>query len=177
MVRVWHPDIIPIIDDKRLPAAHNEAHMILAALERKKGWWKHPETQIWVGRADQLRGLHDQAAEEMLARGYNHKSPVEGVRNAPCSEEWFSPIPDYKETWITWFLRDLADLYVKWSEEGRIEGHHVERGQPDRKGSWHPFKGSQSVAVQQLEAAFELVGPREYTPEQQKVVKELAQRH
>jgi hypothetical protein len=119
MVRIWHDEIIDMLDDTRLPAAHAEVHYILGALARGTGvWWKHPETQRWYRREHELRAHHDKLAELMLARGYQHKSPTPGPR-LPARDAkpfWFHT-PDYLETSLE---QDMADLYRKWGAEGRI---------------------------------------------------------
>jgi len=115
MVRAWHWDIVPILDDNRLPAAHAELHYIMAALKRGTGmFWKHPETQKFYGCEAVLRFLHNQTVNVMDIRGYKHNSPLPGPTVDPALTTLFSAMS------ATWYAQDLADLYRKWTMEGRI---------------------------------------------------------
>ena len=40
------------------------------------GYWKHPETQRWIGHLAALHARHEALAEEIGARGWNHRSPL-----------------------------------------------------------------------------------------------------
>lgn len=113
MVRAWHWDIIPILDDDRLVANHAEAHYMLNALERGEGmWWKHPETQRLYHRETLLEDLHDLTVREMEARGYNHKTPITNP-----SDRYMSVL-SLRES-REWRNQDMADLFRKWEAEGR----------------------------------------------------------
>jgi len=115
MVRAWHWDIVPILDDNRLPAAHAELHYIMAALRRGTGmFWKHPETQKFYGCEAVLRYLHNQTVDVMDIRGYKHNSPLDGPAVHPENTTVFAAMS------ATWYQQDLADLYRKWTMEGRI---------------------------------------------------------
>jgi hypothetical protein len=43
----------------------------------KTGYSNHPETKRWKGKLRALFRVHQEIAHEMLARGYNHKSPLD----------------------------------------------------------------------------------------------------
>jgi hypothetical protein len=123
MVRVWHEDVVPFLDDNRLPAAHAEIHYIMNALGRGRGlFWRHPETQRFYKMEPILRHLHDQTVEHMTKRGMNHKSPLDGPRMTPKQSV---VLMDRSTEWMD---QDLADLYRKWTMEGRIHDGMVELG-------------------------------------------------
>jgi len=77
-MRVW--DIPPnYLCDKHLLGQHLEIHtMHSVIINGKKGYAKHPETMRWRGHEDELRGVHEATAKEMITRGFNHKSPLAG---------------------------------------------------------------------------------------------------
>lgn len=43
----------------------------------KKGYSNHPETKRWQGKLRALYGVHEGIVNEMIARGYNHNSPLD----------------------------------------------------------------------------------------------------
>jgi hypothetical protein len=45
--------------------------------QAKEGYRNHPETRRWVGKLAALHHRHEALVEEMEARGYNHKSPLD----------------------------------------------------------------------------------------------------
>ena len=45
-------------------------------INKKKGYSYHPEILRWVGKLKALYLRHDKLVEEMLKRGYLHKSPL-----------------------------------------------------------------------------------------------------
>ena len=76
-MRIW--DIPP---DKlcrnHLLGEHNELHAIWSILTQgKKGYSNHPETKRWKGKLKALFRVHEEIVHEMLARCYNHKSPLD----------------------------------------------------------------------------------------------------
>ena len=76
-MRIW--DIPP---DKlcrnHLLGDHNELHAMWNILTQgKKGYANHPETKRWKGKLKALFSVHEEIAQEMLVRGYNHKSPLD----------------------------------------------------------------------------------------------------
>jgi hypothetical protein len=74
-MRIW--DIPPNrLCSKHLLGEHTELHAIWNILTQgKKGYSSHPETKRWKLRA--LFHVHEEIVREMLARGYNHKSPLD----------------------------------------------------------------------------------------------------
>lgn len=76
-MRIW--DIPP---DKlcrnHLLGEHTELHAIWNILTQgKTGYASHPETLRWKGKLKALFRVHDDIVQEMLARGYNHNSPLD----------------------------------------------------------------------------------------------------
>ena len=76
-MRIW--DIPP---DKlcrnHLLGEHNELHAMWNILTQgKTGYSKHPETIRWKGKLKALFRVHEEIVQEMLARGYNHMSPLD----------------------------------------------------------------------------------------------------
>lgn len=125
MVRAWHPEVVPFLDDNRLPGMHLEMHMILSALEKARrerpthGWFFHPETQCFVDHDGWVSWLHDLTVVEMQERGYNHRTPVQALAEEIEPEAWRG-LPGYKSSWRSWLFRDLSDLALKWRTEGRF---------------------------------------------------------
>lgn len=57
---------------------HLEVHTIYSVIVNgKKGYSQHPETLRWVNWLDELALVHSQTAAEMVARGFNHRSPID----------------------------------------------------------------------------------------------------
>jgi hypothetical protein len=75
-MRIW--DIAPAkLCRNHLLAEHNELHAIWNILTQgKKGYADHPETKRWKGKLRALFLVHEEIVQEMLARGYNHQSPL-----------------------------------------------------------------------------------------------------
>lgn len=76
-MRVW--DIEPSrLCRQHLLGEHREVHAVWAVLtQSKKGYAKHPETLRWIGRLRALYSRHEALVEEMQARGYNHRTPLD----------------------------------------------------------------------------------------------------
>jgi hypothetical protein len=74
-MRIW--DISP----KKLCRNHllgEHSHAMWAVItEKKKGYSKHPETLRWVGKLNAMYSRHEDLVEEMINRGYRHKSPLD----------------------------------------------------------------------------------------------------
>ena len=77
IVRIW--DISPDkLCRKHLLGEHRELHAIWSILvNHKKGYSKHPETLRWKGKLKALYLRHYNLTQEMIKRGYQHKSPLE----------------------------------------------------------------------------------------------------
>lgn len=75
-MRIW--DIPPkYMCRKHLLGEHRELHGLWNILtQNKKGYSNHPETLRWVGKTHALYLRHEQLVEEMIKRGYNHKSDL-----------------------------------------------------------------------------------------------------
>jgi hypothetical protein len=84
-VRIW--DRIPpdSLCRSHLLGEHRELHGLWNILVRvesgedpsKIGYAAHPETRRWFGHRRALYDRHEVLVAEMLARGYNHQSPLE----------------------------------------------------------------------------------------------------
>jgi hypothetical protein len=78
-MRIW--DIPP---DKlcrvHLLAEHRELHGLWSILTQDKaGYAHHPETRRWRGKEKALYLRHEALVEEMLRRGYSHKTPLDST--------------------------------------------------------------------------------------------------
>ena len=79
-MRIWYPIPVQELDKKRLFGEHNEILIIGKAIKAikdntKYGFKHHPETKRWIGYTKALKRRHDDVANEMVKRGFNHKSP------------------------------------------------------------------------------------------------------
>lgn len=78
-MRVWDVDPQKLCR-KHLLGEHREIHAVFTVLnEDRSGYRNHPETLRWVGKLPALARRHDRVVEEMLRRGYNHRSPLPQV--------------------------------------------------------------------------------------------------
>ncbi|MFC1808765.1 pyrimidine dimer DNA glycosylase/endonuclease V [Candidatus Omnitrophota bacterium] len=75
-MRIW--DISPKkLCRNHLLGEHRELHAIWVVLTKnKKGYSKHPETLRWKNKLAALYLRHEKLVEEMLRRGYKHKSDL-----------------------------------------------------------------------------------------------------
>jgi hypothetical protein len=76
-MRIW--DIPPDkLCRQHLLGEHYELHAMWNVLTRgKAGYATHPETKRWKGKLKALYRVHEEIVREMIARGYNHKSPLD----------------------------------------------------------------------------------------------------
>ena len=76
-MRIW--DISPKkLCRNHLLGEHRELHAMWTVItEEKKGYSKHPETLRWVGKLNAMYSRHEDLVEEMINRGYKHKSPLD----------------------------------------------------------------------------------------------------
>jgi hypothetical protein len=76
-MRIW--DIDPrLLCRNHLLGEHSELHAIWNILTRgKKGYAAHPETKRWQGKLKALFIVHEEIVQEMRARGYDHRSPLD----------------------------------------------------------------------------------------------------
>jgi len=83
-MRIWD---VPVEDlcRKHLLGEHRELHGLWSILTNgKAGYSKHPETKRWVGHLRALQERHSVQVREMERRGYNHRSPLEGIAYGPA---------------------------------------------------------------------------------------------
>lgn len=76
-MRIW--DIEPReLCRKHLLGEHRELHAVWNIITKgKKGYSNHPETKRWNGKLAALYKRHEVQVEEMVRRGYYHKSPLD----------------------------------------------------------------------------------------------------
>ena len=75
-MRIW--DLPPaILCNKHLIAEHSELHGVWNTITlNKKGYANHPETMRWRGKLKALYVRHEEIVEEIIQRGFKHKSPL-----------------------------------------------------------------------------------------------------
>jgi Pyrimidine dimer DNA glycosylase len=75
-MRIW--DIPPEkLCRNHLLGEHRELHAIWSILiHQKKGYAHHPETLRWRGKLKALYLRHEALVQEMIQRGYHHRSPL-----------------------------------------------------------------------------------------------------
>ncbi len=78
-MRIW--DLPPsILCRQHLLGEHRELHAIWNIITKnKKGYSKHPETKRWVDKQKSLFNRHEKLVDEMMSRGYNHKSNLNKI--------------------------------------------------------------------------------------------------
>jgi hypothetical protein len=76
-MRIW--DIPPYnLCRNHLLGEHSELHAMWNIItQNRKGYSNHPETLRWNGKLRALFMVHETIVQEMLARGYTHKSPLD----------------------------------------------------------------------------------------------------
>ena len=76
-MRIWDCPA-SLLSDKHLLGEHVELHTIYNAHMRglTGGYSRHPETLRWAGHLAALYARHEEQAQEMAARGFNHRSPL-----------------------------------------------------------------------------------------------------
>ena len=93
-MRIW--DIPPnLLCSKHLLGEHSELHAIWNILTQgKKGYSDHPETRRWKGKLRALFSVHEEIVQEMLARGFNHKSPLDRTlaKGKRVQDEFVDPV-------------------------------------------------------------------------------------
>ncbi|MFH1567796.1 MAG: pyrimidine dimer DNA glycosylase/endonuclease V [Gemmatimonadota bacterium] len=83
-MRIW--DAIPCsrLCRAHLLGEHRELHAIYAVIARGlAGYRNHPEVRRYRGHIDALLARHAEQAEEMLVRGWAHRSPLPRPRDNP----------------------------------------------------------------------------------------------
>lgn len=77
MVRAWCLPV-QLLNRQRLLGQHVECHVMFNANMRGGGgYYNHPQTKRFRDDPGQLVSIHNACVEEMKARGYNHKSPID----------------------------------------------------------------------------------------------------
>ena len=76
-MRIW--DLPPaLLCRQHLLGEHRVLHGLWTILtQARAGYRQHPETRRWAGRLAALYNRHEILVEEMLNRGYQHKSPLD----------------------------------------------------------------------------------------------------
>ncbi len=76
-MRIW--DIPPErLCRNHLLGEHSELHGIWSVLtQNRKGYANHPEVIRWRGKLRALYRKHQEIIDEMKARGYQHRSPLD----------------------------------------------------------------------------------------------------
>jgi hypothetical protein len=76
-MRIW--DISPRrLCRNHLLGEHGELHAVWNVLIlNKKGYSKHPEILRWKGKLKAFYARHESLAQEIVRRGYRHKSPLD----------------------------------------------------------------------------------------------------
>jgi len=93
-MRIW--DIAPEkLCRNHLLGEHRELHAIWAVLtENKKGYSRHPETLRWKGKLRALYLRHERLVEEMIKRGYCHKTPLsKKMAEGRCKQDEYVDLP------------------------------------------------------------------------------------
>lgn len=76
-MRLWHPDLIARIDNKRLLGLHREVHgLYTIAVEARPAYRNHPLVKEFLNDPNWLFQYHSVVVKEMENRGYNHNSPL-----------------------------------------------------------------------------------------------------
>ncbi len=74
---------------------HNELHAMWYILTQgRKGYSHHPETRRWKGKLRALFYVHEAIVQEMVARGYNHQSPLDKrlAKGKRVQDEYIDPV-------------------------------------------------------------------------------------
>jgi len=75
-MRIWDFSVSKLCR-AHLLGEHRELHAIWTVITKdKKGYSHHPETVRWKGKLKALYLRHQEEAEEMEKRGYDHKSSL-----------------------------------------------------------------------------------------------------
>jgi hypothetical protein len=77
-MRIWD---LPVdrLCNKHLVAQHFESHCIHAIIVEEQTlsrWWTAPEVERWKGRIPALERKHGETVQEMIKRGFKHKTPM-----------------------------------------------------------------------------------------------------
>ncbi len=89
-MRVWD---IPVskLCNKHLLGEHGEIHAIWNILiKNSQGYGNHPETRRWEGKLKALYNRHEENVQEMMRRGFKHKSSLDSslAGGRECQDEF-----------------------------------------------------------------------------------------
>jgi Pyrimidine dimer DNA glycosylase len=97
-MRSWHPISPRKLDRQRLLGEHVELHVLFRVITcGEPGWKHHPERKRWEHHVPALKLRHDAIAEEMLYRGYAHRSPLPDVEGAVTWPPPWQPVGVMKQ--------------------------------------------------------------------------------
>jgi len=99
-MRVWEIDPT-LLCRSHLLGEHREIHAIWTFLTTDKGqsYRKHPETLRWIGKLPALKTRHDVVVNEMIRRGWNHKSKLENASGSDTQDEFLLTVAEQKQ-WL-----------------------------------------------------------------------------
>lgn len=96
-MRIW--DINPkYLCREHLLGEHRELHAVWSILTKnKKGYRNHPEVLRWRDKLPALYKRHEKEVKEMMARGYNHYSPLSKEKGSFIQKQFINSIKEQKE--------------------------------------------------------------------------------
>lgn len=106
-----------VLDKVRLPNQRRECLSILTSIREKKGWFKHPATQMWIGYEAALRMYTNAIVLEFVRRGGRNK--VELFPKVECKMPWWMGHDAFHASHRSNLLRKDSEWYGKfgWEEE------------------------------------------------------------
>jgi len=87
-MRIWD---LPcsVLCRQHLLGEHRELHAIYSILTQNlSGYRNHPEVLRWRNKLNALRARHLQQVDEIIKRGYNHNSPINGETDGNMPDPW-----------------------------------------------------------------------------------------
>jgi hypothetical protein len=107
-LRIWRLPV-NLLNRQHLLGEHIELHVLVNTIINKRngktnvGWVNHPETKRYENHLGMLYDRHKQQVNEMIGRGYKHKSPLLAVDYTP--EDFTYSDEDYLEDIVILFSR------------------------------------------------------------------------
>lgn len=187
-MRIWHPHLIELLDDNRLPSCWHDINAVLRVLDgalTTSRLWATKEVQAWHGLEAELAWLGNLVRDELGRRG-TFVRLLTGTKQFDLNEWSGIPQARYLESTIAWYRSDVSALFLKWSQEGRFNvlGHEEWRGFPYLGRRWKggfeaPLRQFTSTELQPLHATkmkelFLVQHHESWTREQQAAVEALA---
>ena len=113
-MRMWNVDP-KLLCRKHLLSEHFEMHMFVGSIRKGKSIAGY----VMKGLVEPLRIVerHNEIAEEMLSRGYNHKSPLAAFDHLTC--RWFDNLKGCVDQ-----LRSMVELYRRCDRCRKRIGSH-----------------------------------------------------